>query len=406
MPQQLLIVGGGQAAAQAAQTARQSGYDGKITIVGEEPCLPYQRPPLSKKFLADEVGRERLNLKPETFYSSRDIELRLDTRVDALDIGRSRIGLADGSDLAYTELLLATGSEPRRLDVPGADLAGIHYFRSIADVEAIKPSLANGARLVIVGGGYIGLEVAAVAIAAGVEVTVLEFADRVMGRSVCREVSAFYADYHRSKGVDLRVSTEVKAFHGDGQVREVETASGEKFGCDIAIVCVGITPCVDLAARAGLDIDDGIAVDPYARTSAAKVFAAGDCTSHPHPWVGRRIRLESVQNAIEQGKAAGASIAGDAHAFDAIPWFWSDQYDLKLQIVGLSPGFDQIVIRGDTDDGQFSVFYLKNGHAIAVDSINDPRTFIAAKSLLASKPKLPPTAIADRDCDLAALVED
>jgi 3-phenylpropionate/trans-cinnamate dioxygenase ferredoxin reductase subunit len=403
MREHLVIAGGGQAATQAAQSARQSGYDGQITIVAAEAHLPYQRPPLSKSFLAGDVDRDRLTLKPEQFYVTREIALRRGTRVDSFDPERTVVNLSDGETVPYTHLLLATGGAPISLKVPGADLDGVHQLRSLDDVESIKRDFSPGQRLLVIGAGYIGLEVAAVAIRAGLSVTVLEAQSSAMSRSVCREVGEFFTDRHRQAGVDLRFGTAVTELFGDSKVRGATTADDHRFECDLVITAIGIRPRVELAEAAGLRIDNGIAVDACGRTSAPGIFAAGDCTSHPHPWVGKRIRLESVQNAIEQGKAAAAAICGDERAFDAIPWFWSDQYDLKLQIAGLSLGYDQTVLRGKPDDGSFSVYYLTAGRVIAVDSINDPRNFIAAKKLLADKPKWPASAIADLDCDLSEI---
>lgn len=403
MRDHLVIAGGGQAAAQAIQSARQSGFDGRISLVADEPSLPYQRPPLSKKYLAGEMERDRLLLKPESFYASREIELCLGERVAALDIGGRSLSTSKGAELDWTHLLIATGSTPRRLDLPGSDLDGIHTLRTLADVDAIRPAFSSGKRLVIVGAGYIGLEVAAVAVSAGLEVTVLESQDRVMARTVCREISDFYAARHRDAGVDLRLGTALAAFRGDGAVSAVELADGERLPAELVIIGIGIEPNTALAEAAGLTLDNGIAVDACCRTGADGVFAAGDCTSHEHPWAGQRVRLESVQNAIEQGKAAAAAIVGEDKPFDAVPWFWSDQYDLKLQIAGLSLGYDETVVRGRPDDGSFSVFYLAEGRVIAVDAINDPRGFILARQRLTDKPRWPVEAIADPDSDLAAL---
>ena len=403
MQEHLVIAGGGQAAAQAAQSARQAGFAGRISLFAEEASLPYQRPPLSKKFLAGEMEPSRLLLKPGEFYSKREIDVVTGTEVSGFDPAKRKVTLGNGDEIAYSHLVLATGSEPLRLAVPGVGLEGVHYLRRIGDVEAIRQEFAAGSRLVIVGAGYIGLEVAAVASRAGLDVTVLETADRVMARTACPEVSAFYAAAHRAAGVDLRLGSKLAAFHGDGRVRAVETSAGERFDCDLAIIGIGIRPRVELAERAGLELADGIAVDACGRTGAPGVFAAGDCSSHLHPWVGRRVRLESVQNALEQGKAAGLTIAGQEQAFDAVPWFWSDQYELKLQIAGLSEGYDETVVRGSIEQGSFSVYYLAAGRVIAVDAVNDPRGFITARQRLPGKPRWPAAAIADPDTELAPL---
>lgn len=403
MREHLLIAGGGQAATQAAQSARQMEFEGRISLVSAEGHLPYQRPPLSKKFLAGEIDGDRLHLKPEQFFNTREIDLLLDTRVASIDPRHKRCVLGNGEALDYSHLLLATGSEPRRLALPGADLAGIHYLRTVEDSEAIKLEFLEGKRLLIVGAGYIGLEAAAVAVRAGLAVTVLEAKPSAMSRSVCTEVAEFFVDYHRSQGVDFRFETGLAAFSGDSRVRDVTTRDGERIPCDLVIVAVGIEPRVELAAAAGLEIENGIAVDPGCRTSAPSVLAAGDCTSFVHPWVGRRVRLESVQNAIEQGKVAAATVCGREASCDEIPWFWSDQYDLKLQIAGLSTGFDATVIRGNISDASFSVFYLENGRVIAVDSVNDPRSYIAARTHLKKRPRWPAAVIADTDCNLNEL---
>jgi 3-phenylpropionate/trans-cinnamate dioxygenase ferredoxin reductase subunit len=402
MRDHLAIVGGGQAAAQAAASARQSGFAGRITIVAEEASLPYQRPPLSKKFLAGELDRHHLLLKPEEFYRTREIEVLIGTRANALDLAARSLELANGDKLGFSQLLLATGSEPRALALPGVELGGIHYLRTQADVDALRPAFRPGQRLLVVGAGYIGLEVAAVAVGLGLAVTVLEAMDRAMARAVCSEVSDFYAERHRQAGVDLRFGARLARFVGDTAVRAAVTETG-RIECDLVLIGTGIRPRTDLAERAGLAIDNGIAVDACGRSSAPGVYAAGDCTSHPHPWVGQRVRLESVQNAIEQGKAAAAAIAGREEPFDAVPWFWSDQYDLKLQIAGLSLGYDETVLRGRPDDGSFAVYYLKAGRVIAVDAINDPRGYMMARKRLAEKPRWPKAAIADLSSDLATL---
>jgi 3-phenylpropionate/trans-cinnamate dioxygenase ferredoxin reductase subunit len=402
MREHLAIVGGGQAAAQAAASARQSGFAGRITIVAEEPSLPYQRPPLSKKFLAGELDRHHLLLKPEEFYRTREIDVLVGVRADSVDLAARSLALANGDRLDFSHLLLATGSEPRPLALPGVELGGIHYLRTQADVDALRPAFRAGQRLLVVGAGYIGLEVAAVAVGLGLSVTVLEAMDRAMARTVCSEVSDFYAERHRQAGVELRFGARLSRFVGDTAVRAAQTEGG-RIECDLVLIGTGIRPRTGLAESAGLAIDNGIAVDACGRSSAAQVFAAGDCTSHPHPWVGQRVRLESVQNAIEQGKAAAAAVCGREEPFSAVPWFWSDQYDLKLQIAGLSLGYDATVLRGRPDDGSFAVYYLRDDRVIAVDAINDPRGYMTARKRLVEKPRWSKAAIADLSADLATL---
>ncbi len=384
MSEHLLIVGGGQAAVQAIHSVRQNGYAGRISVVCDERSAPYQRPPLSKKYLAGELPRERLALRPEAWYRERAVNLVIGARAAELEPAARRVRLEDGQALHYDALVLATGSRVRRLHVPGADLAGIHYLRTLADVDAIAPSLVPGRRLVLVGAGYIGLEVAAVAASRGVEVTALEAADRIMGRVVGAEVSQFYQQQHSAAGVDIHCGAVVTRFSGTTAVEAVETATGDHFPCDFVIVGVGVEPAVELAAAAGLPCDGGIVVDQRARTADPLIVAAGDCTSHPHPLAIGRVRLESVQNAIEQAKAAAANFAGEPRAYTEVPWFWSDQYDLKLQIAGLTQGHEARAVRGDPANRSFAVYYFRDDKLIAVEAVNAPRDFLFAKKAIAA----------------------
>ena len=402
MAQQLVIIGGGQAAAQTVNSLRQQGYTGTITLVGDEPYPPYQRPPLSKKYLAGELERERLFLRPKTFYAEKGVTLELGHRVTALDLASRRVRLDDDREIGFDRLLLATGSRVRRLDVAGVDLAGVHHLRTIADVDAIVESLNAGGRLVLVGAGYIGLEVAAVARQRGFEVTVLEAGDRVMARAVCAEVSAFYDACHRAAGVAIHYGAVVRALLGGKRIAAVEIEDGRTFDCDVAVIGIGIQPNVELAADAGLQCDNGIWVDEFARTEPPDVVAAGDCTNHPLPWLGQRVRLESVPNAIHQAKVAAATLLDQPAAYSEVPWFWSDQYDLKLQIVGLSTGYEEVVLRGDTAKRRFAVFYLRGGRLIAVDAVNSPREFLAGKKLVAARAQVPEAALRDPGNDLSA----
>ncbi|HJR69581.1 MAG TPA: FAD-dependent oxidoreductase [Gammaproteobacteria bacterium] len=401
MAEHLVIVGGGQAAAQAVQSLRQQNYPGAITLVGEEPHPPYQRPPLSKKYLAGELARERLFLRPASFYADKGVTLELGRRVEELELGARRVRLDDGRTLGFDRLLLTTGSRVRRLNVPGAALGGVHYLRTLADADAVVASLAPGARALLVGAGYIGLEVAAVVRGRGHEVTVLEAADRVMSRTAGPEISAFYDACHRAAGVVLHYGAAVAAFRGASSVTAVETTDGRAFPCDVVIAGVGIVPNVELAAAAGLPCDNGIVVDEFARTADERVVAAGDCTNHPQPLLGRRVRLESVPNAVHQGKVAAGTLAGAPTAYSEVPWFWSDQYDLKLQIVGLSSGYDEVVLRGDPAKRSFAAFYLEGGRLLAVDAVNSPREFAAGKKLVASRARVPREVLADPTADLA-----
>lgn len=379
MQDSLVIVGAGQAGAQVAQSLRAAGFEAPITLVGDEPHPPYQRPPLSKKHLAGEIDDDALHLRPAAFYEQNRIDCRFGVAVEAIDRAAHRLRLSDGAELAYAKLVICTGTRPRALPLPGAELEGVVTLRTIADVEAMRARLAAPGRVAIVGGGYIGLEVAAVARAMGHEVTVVESRDRVMQRVVSPDVSAFFDALHRGNGVDIRLNTGVAGFAGEGHVRAVRLADGEELACDLALVAVGAVPNDELARDAGLDVDDGILVDATGQTSDADIFAAGDCTRFFSARYGRSIRLESVQNAIDQAKAVAAAIAGAAADYDPVPWFWSDQYAVKLQIAGLSEGHDTALTVGDPAAQSFYVVYLSQGRIAAVDSINHPRSHMMAR---------------------------
>jgi 3-phenylpropionate/trans-cinnamate dioxygenase ferredoxin reductase subunit len=402
MAQTVVIVGAGHAAVQAVDTLRREGHTGPIALVGDEPYLPYNRPPLSKKYLAGELERERLWLRSGHFYQQHRVDTRLGVRVTAIDRPTQRLRLSDGGELTYDRLLLCVGSKPRRLDVPGHDLAGIHCLRTIADVDAIRADVAGARRLVVVGGGYIGLEAAACARHLGLEVTVLETADRPMARVVAPEVSAFYLRRHEREGVRILCNASVTAFAGDGRVAAVRCGERE-FPADLVIVGVGILPDVTLAAAAGLRCDNGVWVDEQCRTSDPSVYAAGDCTNHPSVRYGRRVRLESVDNAVEQAKTAAANICGKQARHEHVPWFWSDQYDVKLQIAGLSEGYDQTVLRGDPASGSFAVYYFTGGELLAVDAINSMRDFMNGKKWLAERKRPDPDKLADASVDLKTI---
>ncbi len=396
MADDIIIIGAGQAAAQAVQSLRAEGFTGPIKLIGDEPYAPYQRPPLSKKFLAGEIGYDRVELKGQDFYAESGVETLWSTRVTEIDRREKRILTGDGREFAYGKLLIATGSRVREINVPGFDLEGVHYLRNIADVESIQAHFKPGARMVVVGGGYIGLEVAAVAAKRGIDVTVLETADRVMARVVDPIVSHFYERVHRAEGVKIETGVTVSGFEGTDKVTAVTSGEGKSFPCDFVVVGIGILPNTELAVEAGLTVENGIVVDEFCRTSDPDICAAGDCTSHPNAVYGRRLRLESVHNAIEQGKTAAATLAGKEKPYNQVPWFWSDQYDLKLQIVGLSAGYTQAVVRGDPEGSRsFAVFYLKDGVLIAVDAVNRAPEFMMAKILTQKQAVLDPKRIAD-----------
>jgi 3-phenylpropionate/trans-cinnamate dioxygenase ferredoxin reductase subunit len=398
MYQQIVIAGGGQAAVQAADTLRRKGYAGRLTLVGEEPWLPYQRPPLSKKYLAGALERERLYLRPEKFFTDHQVAMRLGCRVTGIERREQRLRLDDGGILPYDALVLATGSQPRRLPAPGANLSGVYYLRGIADADRIRSEFVSGRRLVVIGGGYIGLEVAATARELGMEVTVLEMAERVMNRVVCAELSVFYEAEHARHGVRVQCRERVRALDGDaasGRVRAVLTEGGAEHPADVVIVAVGVMPADELATAAGLECDNGIRVDEHCRSSDPAIYAAGDCASHPSPRYGVRLRLESVDNAFEQGSSAALNLAGIPTVHDKLPWFWSDQYDLKLIIVGISAGYDAVVLRGTPAARAFSVCYLRGGELIAIDSVNAPKDQMAARKLIAARARPDPHKLAD-----------
>ncbi|WP_138380569.1 NAD(P)/FAD-dependent oxidoreductase [Luteithermobacter gelatinilyticus] len=396
MTETVLIVGAGHGCAQAVASLRQEKFDGKIIVVGDEPYIPYQRPPLSKDFLKGELPLERLYIKPEKFYADRDVELKLGHRVTSINPVAKTASLETDEILSWDHLILATGSNVRRLNAPGHELKGIHYLRTVADVHAIQADFDGAENVVIVGGGYIGLEIAAVARQKGKAVTVLEMADRILNRVVAPEMSEFYHRVHEEEGVRILCHTGVTAFDGqDGRVSRVIAGDGQEFAADLVIIGIGITPAQELAESAELDLDNGIKVDEYCRTSAPDIYAIGDCTSHPSPLYGRRIRLESVPNAMGQAKVAAKAICGKLEVYDEIPWFWSDQYDMKLQIAGLSQGYDQIVLRGDPDSRHLAAFYLKDGVLIAMDGVNSPGEFMASKKLIAQKATPDPEKLAD-----------
>ncbi len=400
MSASVVIAGAGHAAGQVVATLRQKKFDGTITLIGEEPWLPYQRPPLSKKFLAGELPAERLHFKPASFYDDAGIEVQLETRIESLDCAARSLRTAAGRRLTYDKLVLATGARPRLLQLPGVELEGVHYLRTIADVNRIRGGLQEGARMVIVGAGYIGLEVAAVASKLGANVTVIEMADRVMSRVVSPKISDFYQKEHAAHGVKLELSAAISGFAGNAKVTGVSLSDGSQVAADLVVVGVGIVPNTELAIGAGLAVANGIVVDDHCRTSDPDVFAVGDCTEHPNDIYDRRVRLESVHNALEQAKTAASNICGEDASYTQVPWFWSDQYDLKLQIAGLSQGYDQTIVRGEPDARSFSCLYLRDGQLIAVDAVNSPKDFMQSKALIAAHAVIDPKLLIDPETEL------
>ena len=376
---QVVIVGASHAGAQLAASLRQEGWAGDIVLIGDESALPYQRPPLSKAYLAGKSTLEELAIRGSEFYDKQRVQI-LDATVGSVNRQASRVVLTSGETVAYDKLVLCTGARPRLLEVPGGELGGIFYLRSAADVERIREVSVPGRRAVIVGGGYVGLETAASLRTLGLDVTVLEATERVLERVTAPEVSQFFTRIHTEEGVDVRTGALVSAFTGDGSVSGVVLVDGETVPADLVIIGIGVEPNTELARAAGLEVDNGIVVDDHARTSAPDILAAGDCVSHEMARYGRRIRLESVPSAGEQAKVAAATICGKAKTIAALPWFWSDQYDLKLQIAGLNHGYDEVVLSGDpARDRDFTCYYFRAGELIAADCINRPRDFMTSK---------------------------
>ncbi|WP_299616911.1 NAD(P)/FAD-dependent oxidoreductase [Pelagibius sp.] len=398
----IVIVGAGQAGASLAAKLRALGHDGSITLIGSEHAPPYQRPPLSKKYLMGELDAERLYLRPETFYGEQGIELRGGVTVTAIDRSAKAVALDNGENLAYDQLALTTGSDPIRLPGEiGGTLAGVYTLRSLADADAMAAEFVEGRRVLVIGGGYIGLEIAAVAAARGLAVTLVEMAERILQRVAAPATSGFFADLHRAHGVDLREGTAVTGLTGEGRVSAASFADGTSLDIDFAVVGIGIRPSTGLAEAAGLAVENGIRVDGDGRTSDPAIFAAGDCTSFPYR--GGRVRLESVGNAIDQAEATAASMMGGTAGYRARPWFWSDQYDVKLQIAGLSAGYDKTVVRAGGGARAQSVWYYRGDELLAVDAMNDPRSYMMGKRWIEAGESPPAEALADPQSDLKAL---
>jgi 3-phenylpropionate/trans-cinnamate dioxygenase ferredoxin reductase subunit len=381
-----IVVGGGQAGAQCAISLRQHGWTGAIVMIAAEETLPYQRPPLSKAYLAGEMTADRLLLRDRTFYDAQNIQMRLGESVTAIDRRDNVVVTSEGEVFPFAKLFLATGTRPRKLAVPGIHLDGIGYLRGIADVRRLQPAFQSASNLAVIGGGYIGLEVAAIARKRGMNVTVVEAGERLLGRVTGEFVSDFFAEMHHAKGVDIRLRTTIAAFEGERGVRAMRLSSGEELPCDLAVIGIGVDANDELAMYSGIDVEPGvgIVVDPAMRTSDLNIYAIGDCALANNPFAGRRQRIESVANAIEQGRIAAAHAAGVTVPVPAVPWFWSDQYDVKLQSAGLlSKGYDQTVVRGDPSSGRFSVFYLQGRALVALDAINAAADFNVAKRIIA-----------------------
>lgn len=406
VPGTTIIVGTGHAGAEAACSLRQYGYRGRILLIGEEPGLPYRRPPLSKTYLTGEVDADSLLIKPQSTYEKAQIEFRASARVTKIERDKHQIVLADGTVEMYDNLVLATGGRPRRLTLPGAEARNVFYLRTKADVDAIRVEMDPQRKLLVVGGGYIGLEVAAAARKQDLKVTVLESAPRVLVRVTAPEMSEFYERVHREAGVDVRTGVGLERFiEESGRVSGAILMDGSRIEADLVIAGIGLAPNVDLAQIAGLEIDDGIVVDQYGRTSDPDILAIGDCARQPNVWLGRSVRIESVPNAVEQARTAAATLCGKWIEHRSVPWFWSDQYELKLQMAGLSQGYDQVVVRGDPEARSFSAFYIRDGAIVAVDAVNRPGDFMIAKRLVADRVRISVAAIADERQPLQTLLQ-
>ncbi|MCB1690053.1 MAG: FAD-dependent oxidoreductase [Halioglobus sp.] len=396
-----VIVGASHAAAQLGASLRQGGWQGKISIVGDEAIPPYHRPPLSKAYLAGEKHSDELLIRPAAFYEKSGIDLVLGSRVTEVDRENKKIVLHDGGSIPYGKLALATGARVRKLALPGHDLDGVFYLRDLGDVDRIRSFTGPGKSAVIVGGGYIGLETAASMRKLGMSVTVLEALPRVLQRVTAPEVSGFYSRIHREEGVHIITDAAVEALEGGSSVAGVKLADGTVLDADLVVIGVGVLPCTELAEAAGLAVDNGIVVDEFARTSDPNIVAAGDCTNHYNPLYDIRLRLESVQNATDQAKTAANTLCGKLEAYHTLPWFWSDQYDLKLQIAGLSQGFDSVVLRGASDTGRgFSAFYFSGDRLLAVDAINRPKEFMMVRRALTTGLSVDAAKLADETIDI------
>jgi 3-phenylpropionate/trans-cinnamate dioxygenase ferredoxin reductase subunit len=392
----VVILGAGHAGGSAAAFLRQYGHEGPIILVGDEPIPPYQRPPLSKAWLKGEADADSLALKDLDWYAENNCELRLNTRAVSLNRGARTIALSDGETLSYDLLIIATGARARRLTIPGADLKGVLELRTAADAESLKAALGQGKRLAVVGGGYVGLEAAASARALGAHAMVLEREPRILARVACEALSSFFTDYHRAQGVNFELGVQIEAFEGeDGHVRRVRLADGRAVECDAVLVGIGAIPNDEIAKDAGLECVNGIVVDLAARTADPSVFAIGDVTHRPLPLYDRQVRLESVPNALEQAKLVAGAICGRPAPAPEVPWFWSDQYDLKLQIAGMPFDADQIIVRGDPATAKFAVFHLKGDQLQAVEAVNAPPEFMMGKQLIANRKSLSRERLAD-----------
>ncbi|WP_372778986.1 NAD(P)/FAD-dependent oxidoreductase [Litorivivens sp.] len=404
MSETVVIIGAGQAGCDLTAALRQQGFEGRIVMVGEEPALPYRRPPLSKAYLSGDMTEEQLYIKPASTYEKQNVEVITGVRVERIDRAAKNVTLANGEVLDYTKLALCTGGHARRLPLPGAEKPNVHYVRTIADIEKLKAQFLPGKRLLIIGGGYIGLEAAAVGIKKELKVTLVEAMPRLLARVTGPALSEYYYGVHSAKGVDIKLGAGVDALEGDELVEKVVLADGTKLDADVIIVGIGLIPNTELAEAAGLEVDNGILVDQQCRSSDPDIFAAGDCANHDHGFLLRRMRLESVPNASEGARVIAATICGKEAVHNGAPWFWSDQYDLKLQMVGINQGYEEVVIRGSMEENNFSAFYLCGGVIISADTVNRPKDFMVAKKLVAGRVKADAATLSDESVELKSLI--
>ena len=397
----MVIIGAGQGAGQAAASFRQEGYEGEVIVLGDEAFPPYQRPPLSKAYLSGELPIEKVYVRAEKFYADKNIDMRTNTRVTSIDPDGHTITTEAGDTVGYEKLMIATGSRPRILNIEGSDLAGIHYLRTIADVDGIRDAMGDVKNIVIVGGGYIGLEVASVAVKSGKNVSVLEMEERILQRVTTPEMSEYH-NLHESRGLNILTKTTVSGFAGENDKVTQVLCGDQAIDADLVIVGIGIIPNIELAQDAGLACENGITVDDHCQTSNPDIYAIGDCTNHPNPLLNRRLRLESVPNAMEQARVAVTNMLGGNKVYAAVPWFWSDQYELKLQMVGFSADGDTQVV-GDKVANEFAVFYLKDGKVVAADAVNAPREFMVAKQLYGVD--VDPADLENPETDLKTLIK-
>lgn len=399
-----VIIGASHAGSSLATALRKEGWQGPIIVLGDETILPYHRPPLSKGLLLGEKTVDQIEIFKPAVYEKANIKFRLGVSAEKIDRTNKTVVLNSGEILLYDKLALCTGARVRKLDIPGSQLKGVHYLRTLADAQAIQAEIKPGKKAVIVGGGYIGLETAASLRKLGMEVTVLEMMNRILERITAAELSAYYSNLHKRHGVNIIVNAQALALRGSDRVQQVVCNENHTLDADMVIIGIGVIPNTELAADAGLEVGNGVIVDELAQTSDPDIVAVGDCTHHPNDLLGYRLRLESVPNAMEQAKTAAATLCGQCKPYHTLPWFWSDQYNIKLQIAGMNRGYERVVIRGIPETDQFVVWYMKNSQVLAADCINSPREFMVAKKIIANKVQMRDSDLENTEVDLSKLI--